>query len=102
MSSTTAKKSTKRGLLRFTSEENTMAWVSPDTEDIQMENSFLGLAVNESRNGVSVVIVNRPDIIVGQKYLVKVGRFDPAQAELRWIKKLDDAVIRLGFFFEDY
>ena len=91
----------RRKNLRFNSDDSTMAKISSDLEDQGMEKSFTGLSINESFRGVSVVVASHNEVMIGERYLVKVGKLSPIVGELRWIKKLDDDVFRLGFFFED-
>ncbi|MCB0413958.1 MAG: hypothetical protein KDD50_06470 [Bdellovibrionales bacterium] len=88
-----SEKKDKRAI-RFSPDKNTLVWVSLEEDS---ENKLVGLAINESYKGVSAAFLKNFNLKVGESFLIAVGSLAPVKAELRWIKDLDDDLVRVGF-----
>lgn len=82
----------KRKFIRFEPDENTYVLV-----DIQDEAIHSGLALSESQGGCCGVFKSNSLYKTGEMVYIKVGKMDPISAEIRWVKELDNDVMKLGF-----
>lgn len=83
--------------IRFPPDPNTLAWVAADLETKSFSNALVGLTVNESHKGSSIVLLASDALHIGQRYKLLVGKLAPVEAELRWLKEIDAGVVRAGF-----
>jgi hypothetical protein len=86
----------KRQSIRFHADENTfIILVLDDGHEID------GLCINEARKGCSGVFVANTLLEKDVKCSLKVGKLDPIQSTIRWVKHLDDEVMKVGFEFDE-
>lgn len=73
-------------LISFDSRKNVSEFAPTET----------GLLLQESYGGAGMVVKKVHDYKVGEFIWVKVGQLAPMYAEVRWIKELDDYLLRIG------
>lgn len=74
----------------------------PDPSTFRPEIS--GLVIKEAYGGAGLVTLShggRIDIREGARCNVVVGNLGPLKAEVRWVKKLDDDIYKLGIAYLD-
>lgn len=93
-------KTTKpRAGIRFTAEGNEFGYICYNLDEYKPDVAVF--VINESIHG-SCLIVNRklipPHITFkpGMNIIVKVGNLDPVTTIVRWVKNLDEDVVKLG------
>jgi hypothetical protein len=82
----------KRKNIRFPSDDNTFIVAS-----FESGHEIDGLSITESASGCSGVFVVNDLFEVEKTCQLKVGSIDPLKAIVRWVTKLDDEVIKVGF-----
>lgn len=85
----------KRTEIRFPSEDNTVAWISRDTEKFQEDIS--ALIENESHEGCCLITHRLSKPAVGEKYLIKVGEVGPHPAQVKWTREIGEGLFKVGF-----
>lgn len=91
----------QRKHIRFSPDPGALAMIDPQGTKDAFEGKVVGLIVEESYAGVGVVLVNNKDLIVGTKFVIKVGDLDPLEAEVRWRRELDENTCRLGIQYQE-
>lgn len=89
----------KRAKIRFSPDDAETSFVSFSLA--RFENEINTLVINESASGacllLNVQLTDEKTVLeVGQFILVKVGNLEPVSAIVRWVKKLDDNVLKIG------
>jgi hypothetical protein len=82
----------KRKNIRFHADENTFIIAIVD-EGHEVD----GLCITESAKGCSGTFVMTDVFEVEKACKLKVGLLDPLKAVVRWVTKLDEEVIKVGF-----
>lgn len=90
-----------RRRMRFPPDPNTLATLtmvtSPDGPPWESSSSpMVGLAVNESYDGCSLVMRADASLKIGAWAVLSLGQLDPVPAELMWIRELEPGIIRVG------
>lgn len=67
----------------------------------EFTNDYYAVVVNESFNGSCLVSRNDEAITMDQIFRVKVGELSEMQATVRWIKELDEDVIKFGIEYKE-
>lgn len=85
--------------IRFPPDGDEVAFISFSSSIFKKDTS--ALIVNESLQGVCLVInkVMVPsDFTIETKtqFLVKIGAMDPMLAEVRWVKLIDESLLKIG------
>ena len=88
--------SNNRKHIRFLPDENTFILVKGQSEKVHS-----GLCVDESQSGCAGVFVKHEDLIPKKMTMLKVGNLDAIPAEIRWVRVLDEDVVRVGFQYLD-
>ena len=81
--------------IRFAPDPGTLAEMNFD-KDLQV----YGLVLNESSGGFAVVVMTDKKIPVGAICQARVGNLSWAPAEVRWSKKLDTNLFKLGLEYD--
>lgn len=91
---TTAKAAPKKTVrkIRFQPDPGTLAEIRFE----QLGVVLFGLVLNESAGGCAVVVSTSKKIITGTMCKAKVGNLSWAGAEVRWSKKVDTDLYKLG------
>jgi hypothetical protein len=92
----TAKKKPKadpnRKHIRFNPDLGDVAWIEGKTP---------GLIVNESFTGCSLIVLSSVDIEKGDTVRVQVGKLKAMESEVRWVKKIDRDIVRIGLLYKE-
>lgn len=75
--------------------------VSKDLRNKSMRNFLTALPVDESHKGVGLVMLERHNLSEGDFVLIKVGQLNPLIGMVRWVKKLDHGLVRLGVEYSE-
>ena len=86
---------TKRSI-RFEPDQGAVAYISRNLNDSEITAGITALPINESYDGVSLIILKTNKVSVSEKLLIQVGKLAPIVGEVKWIKELDVDTIRLG------
>lgn len=92
-----------RSKIRFLPDNNELGLISFDLEEFSQD--IAALIINESLHGVCLV-VNRKlipttvTINIGLMLLVKAGKLDPMEAVVRWVKEIDEELVRIGIEYK--
>lgn len=94
MAKQTAKQATKKATrkIRFEPDPGTLAEIRFD----QLGLVVFGLVLNESSGGCAVVVSMSKKMITGTTCRCKVGHLSWADAEVRWSKKVDTNLWKIG------
>jgi len=84
----------QRKHIRFHLEED--SYMSVTIDDLK---PLLGLCISESHGGCSGVFYPNERFKAGAIVIVKVGRLEPEEAEIRYFHELADDVVKMGFEF---
>lgn len=93
----------ERKNLRFPPDESSLAWVDPhahaDKEGFRPRLPVLLL--DEAREGCGVVSLYHDNLMEGGVVWIQIAQLPPVRAEIRWIKDLDENVLKLGLMYRD-
>lgn len=87
----------KRSHIRHTSKPLDFAFIDQDSETDGFDPQLIGLIMNESWTGCSLIIKGSNIIQTGKIYQIKLGSKNPAQSKVIWQHALDDEVYKIGF-----
>jgi hypothetical protein len=76
---------------------NTIAWVKFQAQDDHGLPELVALVYNESYKGCSLILVSDRHLQAGEQVHVRVGKLQPLQAKVAWVKILEDKILRAGF-----
>ncbi len=72
-------------------------------DSVNIEGKFhanlIGLVLDQSAQGCGLVFQSQNGFEIGEICRIKIGSYEPVQAEVRWKQKLDDSLIKVGFRF---
>lgn len=100
-------KSSQRRHMRFRPDQVEVALIQfseAEPEDFFFEAEAAGLVLEEAYGGCGLVTLSHFESaqpVEGMRCQVKVGKMGPMRAEIRWVKKLDDNVARIGLEYVD-
>ena len=95
------KKIKKRKHIRFASDIGAQAFILNNDEGLKLKTPLPALVVEESFKGCSLVVLKDPMFHEGAQLKVKVGRLDPMQSEIRWVKSFDGKICYIGLVYLD-
>lgn len=90
-----------RRSLRFPPDEGTTAWIDPVVREDkhQFKPTIPALVIDEALDGCGVVTLFHDLLTEEAECMVRVGNLDPLKAQVRWIKDLDEDVLKIGLMF---
>ena len=97
----------KRRHMRFEPDEVVIAelqFIDAEPDDRFFKPRLAGPVLDESYDGCALVALSHAlpeDVAEGTRCLVKLNRLGPMRAELRWVRKIDDEVCRIGVHYLD-
>ncbi len=94
------KKPSKRRAIRYNPDQGDYAIVSYKKKPQEFQNDALGIILNESSTGCSVVVPHTPKLQEGDQFVVQIGRLEPLPATVIWRKELDKDVVKLGIRYD--
>jgi hypothetical protein len=86
------KAESNRKHIRFNPDMGDIAWINGKTP---------GLIVNESYTGCSLIVLSPAEVEKGDVVQVQVGKLKTMESEVRWVKKIDSYVVRIGLLYMD-
>lgn len=87
----------KRKSFRWAADLNTLVYIKRTNAITGEESDAIGLVTNESHTGFGVVMLTANNPVESEKCLVKVGKLHEMQAEVVWVKELDEHCQKMGF-----
>ena len=82
--------------IRFFPDPNSLARISTNPDAASFEPDIVGLVSNESYSGCNLIVLAGNSLSVGSRCKAAIANLDPVDAEVRWIKEIDEGVLRLG------
>lgn len=98
MDNKAAKKAMIKRATRFDPEPMELGYIdfsSGKTFNPQM----VGIVLNESYGGCSLVVACNSELIAGQMFKAKIGNIDPLKATFMWVKHLEENIYKVGVKF---
>ena len=92
--------SDKRRALRYTPDAVDYAILCLNKKIAQFQNDLMGLILNESSTGCSVVIAANDKVQKDDQIVVQVGKLSPLPVTVIWRKELDKDVVKLGLRYD--
>ena len=86
----------KRKNIRYVSEVNELVGMMRGQDESDFREEIVGILVDESFKGCSVVIHCSHQLAAGEKMIVRAGKLSPLPAEVRWSKDIDEKVCKVG------
>lgn len=90
----------RREHIRFDPDKNSivMIFLGSAQEEPNEENKLVGLLRDESRSGCGAVFHREFfPLEEGESAKIKPGKISPTEAEVSWLKPIDEKLIRVGF-----
>ena len=72
------------------------ALIDRDTENASFQPTIPGFIINESHGGCSLLLSSGVTLKKDGIIKVKTGDLNPMKAEVRWKRKLDEDIVRIG------
>lgn len=100
-------KNERRRHMRFPPDDIEIAriqFTDADPDPSTFRTDMAGLVIEEAYGGAGVVALSHggpADIAEGTRCHVRVGNLGPLKAEVRWVKRLDEDVAKLGIEYLD-
>ncbi len=90
-----------RRALRFPPDEGAVAWIDPSVHEDKddFKPTVAALVTDEALNGCGLITLVHDWLREGTECMVMVGNLAPLRAEIRWVKDLDDSVLKIGVVF---
>lgn len=90
-----------RRTLRFPPDEGTLAWIDPVLREDKLDfrPTIPALVIDEALDGCGLVVLYHDRLAENARCMVRVGNLDPLPAQVRWIKDLDEEVLKIGVMF---
>lgn len=89
-----------RRSIRFTPDPLTIAVLSLNPDKV-FRPSLVGLVLNESFGGCSILINHDDTLKKDQLVIIKVGQLGLMKAKVVWIKNLEESIFKIGLKFID-
>jgi len=91
----------KRKYLRYPAEPNEIVTVYYQDQSSKTIGQRVGLGENESFKGCCVVFVGGVDFKEGQNVICESRTLAKVKARVVWVRKLDDQITKVGFYFTE-
>jgi hypothetical protein len=90
-----------RRSLRFPPDEGAVAWIDPSVHEDKhaFKPTVAALVIDEALNGCGLITLAQDWLREGAECMVRVGQLAPLRAEIRWVKDLNDDVLKIGVVF---
>ncbi|MFA5321256.1 MAG: PilZ domain-containing protein [Smithella sp.] len=88
-----------RRYIRYPAESNECVTIYYLDEKTKQTGQRVGLGENESFKGCCVIFVGEVNFKEGQEVLCECGTLPKVKAQVVWIRKLEDQVIKVGIAF---
>lgn len=77
--------------IRFKPDDNTFLFIKTEEKTIHS-----GICLTESQGGCSGVFAKHDSLVDGASCIIKTGNLESMEAQIRWVKVLDEEVVKLG------
>lgn len=84
--------------IRFQADPMTLGYIDLTGGKV-FKPQLVGLVVNESYAGCSLVLLSDVELKSGQQMKIKDGVLDPIKASIIWVKHLDENIYKVGIKF---
>lgn len=81
--------------IRFEADPMTLGYIDLEGSK-EFDPHLVGIVVNESYAGCSLVLVSDIELKLKQKINIKVGALDPIRANIAWLKHLEENIYKVG------
>ena len=90
-----------RRSLRFPPDEGAVAWLDPSVHEDKrnFKPMIAALVTDEALKGCGLVTLVHDWLREGVECMVQVGELAPLRAQIRWVKDLNDNVLKIGVVF---
>lgn len=89
----------QRKNVRYKADPKHFAQIDLRNESGNFEPELVALIFDESYRGCCLVILEHPGFEVGARCRIQVGPLDPLRAEVKWIRREGEGLMKLGFLF---
>lgn len=89
----------RRQHIRFKPDPGAVALIDPGPVTGSFRGQHAGLIINESYNGVALVLLTGISLRVGDSCRVRVGPLAPVLARVVWKTEVDSDVVKMGLTF---
>jgi hypothetical protein len=86
----------KRRHSRFRPDGPAYALIDTDPSGTSFKPGFGGLVIDESYGGCGLAVLSKSAIKIDDTLKVKISELPMTEAQVRWMKKLDSEVSRIG------
>ena len=86
----------KRKRTRFGPDGPAYALIDTDPSGTSFKPGFGGLVIDESYGGCGLAVLSKSAIKIDDTLKVKISELPMTEAQVRWMKKLDSEVSRIG------
>ncbi len=90
-----------RRSLRFPPDEGAVAWLDPSVheDNRDFKPTIAALVTDEALKGCGLITLVHDWLREGAECMVQVGDLAPLRAQIRWVKDLNDNVLKIGVVF---
>jgi hypothetical protein len=87
-----------RKFLRFPPDDDAVAWIDPEVhpDPREFKPTFAALVTDEALVGCGLITLRREWMAEGAEFVVQIEKLSPIKAQIRWLKEMDDGVVKLG------
>lgn len=89
----------KRKHVRYRPDRLTTAKIQLDAVTSSFVSEASALVYEESYGGCCLIVINERPVALQDRWRIQVGNLQPMIAEVVWVKRLDDAVYKVGMKF---
>jgi len=86
----------KRRHIRFIPDRDILGLIDLNIDSTEFTPTIHGLVLEESQNGVSLVVLASSAIEIGDSFKVKIGDLASTHAVVRWRKTINNDLIQIG------
>ncbi|MDZ4661015.1 MAG: hypothetical protein SGJ18_05285 [Pseudomonadota bacterium] len=96
-----SKPSDKRRSLRYIPDVGDYAIICFNKKISQFQTDVLGIILNESNTGCSIVIAGTNKLQKDDQIVAQIGRLEALHATVIWRKEIDKDVVKLGLRYDE-
>ena len=92
---------TIRKQIRFMPDTPSYALIDINPSNDSFDAQYAGLVIDESHGGCCLVILSKSAIKINDIVKIKILDFPIMLSEVRWVRQLDETVLKIGFKYQD-
>jgi len=89
----------KRKHVRYRPDKLTIARIQLEAVTSSFVSEASALVYEESYGGCCLILIHDRAIALQEKWRIQVGNLQPMTSEVVWVKRLDDAIYKVGLKF---